>query len=210
MYADIVYPDKNEKEFIQMAEKLGYGALVFAYPLPSIPSSLPSGRNVKLFRAADASFRELNKAKKEVDFVFCEKDLNSQLVFEGRMADLIYGFGLHEKQDPLHQRASELNQILCKLAAKNKVAVGFPFRAFLTASPLQQSFYLGRLAQNWELCRKYKVPMVIGSFARHPLEMRAPRDLISFFSLAGAHPHEAQQAFQAIFSARSNKTNVFK
>ena len=203
MYADIVYPDKNEKSFIQIAERLGYTALVFAYPFSDTIPELPAAKKIKLLRAVDAPFSQLNKAKKMADFVFYRQDKNTLEVFERGLADVVYGFGMHERYDPIHQRASELNQILCRLAAKNKISIGLSFRSFLSAPTKQQPSYLGRLAQNLLLCRKYKVPLVVGSFAQDPLEMRSPKDIISFFSLAGAHPNEVQQGMNDILTKMS-------
>ena len=45
MLADIVFPDGNEKELIEIAGKLGYKALVFAYEnIKEMPKSMPKGK----------------------------------------------------------------------------------------------------------------------------------------------------------------------
>ena len=39
--------------------------------------------------------------------------------------------------------------------------------------------------QNIDLCRKYKVKMLIASFAKDPSGMKSPHDLISLFKVLG-------------------------
>ena len=45
---DIVFPDKNEKEFIKNAERLGFSGLYFAYTKPTDISQFQKQTKLKL------------------------------------------------------------------------------------------------------------------------------------------------------------------
>jgi RNase P/RNase MRP subunit p30 len=97
------------------------------------------------------------------------------------------------RRDFMHQRNSGLNHVLCKLAKQNKVAIGFSFFSILHAK--QQGRLMGRMMQNIKLCRKYKVPMVIASFAQNKWELRNPTDLQAFFRVLGMTGKEVQMDY---------------
>ena len=62
--------------------------------------------------------------------------------------------------------------------------------------------------QNIRLCRKYKVKMVLASFATDKFEMRDARDLISFGVCLGMNPGEAKKALN--FSKRKPDITIIK
>ncbi|MEM4245288.1 MAG: RNase P subunit p30 family protein [Candidatus Nanoarchaeia archaeon] len=111
-----------------------------------------------------------------------------------RKVDILLSPHSGVSHDYLSSRNSGLNEVLCKLAKKNDVAVGFSFSEILNAERLDRSLILGRVMQNVMLCRKFKVPMVLGSFAFEKSEMRPPKDLISFGMSIGMTPGEAKKA----------------
>ncbi len=125
------------------------------------------------------------------DVFACQpKDIRKCLAKEG--PDIIYGLEEMHAHDGLHQRGSGLNHILCRMARDNGVAVGFSFACVLASR--RRHVVIGRMMQNISLCRKFKVKMVVASFAQTPWEMRAEKDLVGFFSLLGMHPKEARAA----------------
>ncbi len=111
---------------------------------------------------------------------------------------LLYGLESVHKYDKLHFRNSNLNQVICKLLQQKDIIVCFDFSLILKSNGVQRSIYLGRMQQNVTLCRKYKVPMAIASFAKTPYELRNPKDLISFGIVLGMHPLEAACALTLI------------
>ena len=80
----------------------------------------------------------------------------------------------------MKSRDSGLNQTLCKLASKNKIVIGFNFSDVLNSNGIERSNLLGKMMQNVKLCRKYKVKMIVGSFASRWQELRSERDLMAF------------------------------
>ena len=87
---------------------------------------------------------------------------------------------------------SGLNEVICRLASKNEVAMGISFSAILNSK--NRSWLLARLMQNVRLCRKYKVKMVMASFASDKYEMRHARDLLNFCLVLGMNDKEAGEA----------------
>lgn len=176
---DIVFPNKNEEEFIKMAERLGISGLVFAYKdkkefytkesvLPITNALIVEPKNVR--KAHDNKIMAICGASREAI---------------ERGADIVYGFELLAEKDPTHYRASGLNQVLCKLAADKKVQIGFSFSTILNFIGQKRAILLGRMAQNITFCQKYKTPMRMASFAADPWEMRAPAELKAFFTQLG-------------------------
>jgi len=97
-------------------------------------------------------------------------------------------------KDALHYRHSGLNQVICKLANKNKVAIAFSFSRILKADEKERIRLFGKIMQNIRFCRKYKVKMILASFALDKYEMRNAQDLRSFALVIGMTPKEAKEA----------------
>lgn len=178
MYTDIVCPNGNEQAFLEMAQRLGYSSLCFAYEKP-----------VKK-RSEYTALIGLPKSKRgRADLMLVRGSMQNRLAVERPGADILFETETARRADHLHQRHSGLNHIICRLAAKNRIAIGFSFESLLGRN---QPTIMGRMSQNIALCRKFKVMKVIASFASDPYRMRAPRDLMSLFITLGMHPSEAK------------------
>lgn len=187
---DVVFPQRNEEEFISMAVKLGYTGLCFVYD--SADELIKNKEKLKKTKIKLLFGLKFKSKRKVYDFIVAKASGKSRDILERRKADIIYDFEKNAREDYIHHRASGLNQVLCKLARKNNVAVGFSVSSILNSK--QKPVLLGRIKQNVRLCRKYKVKVVIGSFSSEPYEMRSLHDLISLFCLLGMHPSEARKA----------------
>jgi len=125
--------------------------------------------------------------------------------FESKKTDIITSLETSLTKDKTHFKDSGLNHVLCKLAKKNNIAIAFNFNNILNAK--KQYIILGRIRQNIMLCRKYKIPMIIVSFANTSFEMRNPKDFISLGISLGMNPIEAKNAvsnnIEAILSSKN-------
>lgn len=200
---DIVFPDGNESKFIRMAERLGYSSLCFVYEykknLKVIKEKILKEQEktkVKLYFGLLADKKNVLKAKQASNFVLVKSTGDDQAVFEKVKPDLVYDLELTAKKDPIHFRASGLNQVLCKFAFKNKVIVGFSFSSILNSK--NRVLVLGRIIQNIRFCRKYKVNTAFVCFAKLPYEMRAFHDLIAFLIVLGMHAGKAKESLGII------------
>ena len=184
---DIVFPNKNESEFIEMAKKLGISGLIFAYKSPAEFS-----KNKDIANALFIEPKNLQKAKNLDVLAICPA---SREAIE-RGADIVYGFEMQEIKEHTHYRQSGLNQVLCKLATEKKARIGLSFSAILQSFGQRRAQLIGRMTQNIIFCRKYKTPMKIASFATTPYEMRAPAELTAFFMQLGMDAGQAQAALK--------------
>ena len=194
---DIVIPKNNEKEFIEIAEKLGYKELVFLYSLNEFQNKKEfefKKIKINIGILADSSniYKIKNKFKDKKIFIAIKSSDNDRDIIEKSRANLIFSFEVNGKKDFIHQRGSGLNHVMCKLAKENNLIIGFSFNSILNSSNKAQ--ILGRISQNIRLCRKYKVKIAIASFAEKPHEMRAPKDLICFFIVLGMTQKDAKDS----------------
>lgn len=192
---DIVFPDRNEQEFFAMAKRLGYRGLICVYPSEAAATHAPqppAGLSVRAAVLAEPKRARQFRKRGMLTLVRCSDQ--DRMVLEQGAADVLFGAEGTQPKDYAHQRGSGLNHVLCQLAHKNRVAIGFCLADILASSGSQRARLLGRMMQNIALCRKYKVRMVIGSFAADPWKMRSPHDLQAFFAVLGMHPAEAKDA----------------
>jgi len=68
------------------------------------------------------------------------------------------------KKDSIYQRNSGFNQVLAKIAKENNISLGISFEK-LKKSKYQYQI-LGRMQQNYKLCQKYKVKILVKSFSQ--------------------------------------------
>lgn len=92
----------------------------------------------------------------------------------------------------------KLNQVLCKSANKNNTAIGFSFNEILEEEGKKRIILLGKIKEIIRLCRKYKVRIILATFASDFYELRNSSDLISFLITLGMHPKEAKEALTNI------------
>ncbi|MBM3199888.1 hypothetical protein FJZ53_03035 [Candidatus Woesearchaeota archaeon] len=123
---------------------------------------------------------------------------NNRNVVEEKKVDLLLSPEKGVKRDSFHHRNSGLDMVVCKLAKKNNIAIGFNFNDVLRSEGVVRAETLGRMIQNVRLCRKHKLRMVLGSFARTKWQMRSKSDLLSFGIVIGMHPAEAMESLQTV------------
>ncbi|MDP1694611.1 MAG: RNase P subunit p30 family protein [Candidatus Woesearchaeota archaeon] len=125
---------------------------------------------------------------------------------ENKQVDILLAPERIGRKDRLNQRDSGVNDILCKFARDNDVAIGFSFADLLNSK--FRAVLLGRMMQNVRLCRKYKVRMVLASFAKDPWEMRTAYDLLAFGQVLGMTPKEATIALN--FTKKRQAIKIIK
>lgn len=191
---DIVFPHGNEKEFIDMAERLGFSSLCFVYDKPT-KILIKSGK-VELFSAV---LSDLKSSKRfDCDISLVKSVCDDRIFFESSPADLIFGLE-QSRRDSLHARVSGLDQVLCALARDNDKVVALDFSSLLNSSGKVRAELLGRMMQNVRFCRQFKVKLAVASFAQSPFEMRACHDLKALGISLGMHPLESKLALRNVY-----------
>jgi RNase P/RNase MRP subunit p30 len=194
MAVDIVFPEGNEEKFMQMAEKLGYKSLVFCYASPKDVEPFRKKTSIKILSAIMVDSRTAQKMKGKADLLIssCSGDIRQMV--EATPVDILIDAESSRNKDFIHHRNSGLNHIIANLASAKKKAMGFSGALAIGSRGMFRAQVMGRMMQNVRLCRKYKVKMVIASFAKAPFGMRSPHDLLSFCVILGMHPKEARDA----------------
>lgn len=188
---DFVIPNNNEDEFIVMTDKLGYKGLYFLYDLNDYLNKnktiSTNNKKIKIYTGILADKKNIYKIKtkfKNKDiFVAVKSSNNDREVIEKAKINMIFSLEENFRRDFIHQRASGLNHILCKSAKENDVTIGFSVKSILDSQNKRE--IMGRITQNINLCRKFKVKTTIASFAQNPFEMKNTKDLTSLFEILG-------------------------
>ena len=168
---------KDEELFKETALALGWKDVIFLYPDKKNDVVLASQTQISSLKSTKLVFSEASRSAIE------------------RGAHVLFNFENDAREDFLHHRASGLNHVLCKLMQDKGSFMAFNFNNILNSDDIFCSKILGRIQQNISLCRKFKVPMIVFSFAKTPFEMRSPQDLRSFFLDLGIHPKEFSDGF---------------
>ena len=164
---DVVIPDNNEEEFIDVALALGYNDIVFLtnnINYTKIKSSKISIKTAYLIRDNP----EISRAKKRFDFVFAVAD---RKYFESKVDFIIYSED-SDRKDSFHYRSTSLNQVHAQLSKNNNITLGINFGALLS-DPKNIRLTFGKMIQNAKLIKKYKIKYEIFSLATNPKLMRS-------------------------------------
>lgn len=168
---DVCIPQGNEQQFIKIAKALKYQKILFLYSVMQTPKVTDESLTVlRGFLAKSAT--DVAKAKKQFDFVFAPAD---RQFFESK-PDFIILKEDQQIKDSMHYRKSTLNQVHAELAKKNNITVALSFQAALR----RDTIALGRLHQDQDLIRKYKLDSAAFSFATKPEELRSRTILDAF------------------------------
>jgi len=138
---------------------------------------------IKIIDTKEGKLRSEIQKTKELVVVQGGNDKINRLAVENRNVAVLLSPEKGKSKDFMFSRNSGLNQVLCKLAAKNHVSIGFNFSDILDSKEKRK--ILGRMAQNVRLCKKYKVKMIFSSFARSKYELRSEAILASFAKILG-------------------------
>ncbi len=141
---------------------------------------------------------------KSLNIIKAGSDEHNRNSLEDRKTDILLNPHLNRKIDAMNYRNSGLNDVLCKLAVKNEIAIGFTF------NEIKDEIDLGRIMQNIVLCRKYKVNVIFFTFAKDKYEMKGCQDLLSYLRVIGFTPGEAKNAFSNIDNAFNKKKYIMK
>lgn len=190
---DIILPKDNEAEFIEIALKLGIKKLYFLYDFDEYDEdenqkklNLIENKKIDFEIGFTVNQKNMNNALQYSKLLVVKSSDKDRYFIESKKIRLIYGFEEVQKKDYLHQRASGLNHTICELAKKNNVAIGFSYSSlFNNKNTSITPTIIGRMMQNIDLCQKYKVKTIIGSFAEEPFDLRSQYDVTSLFTMLG-------------------------
>lgn len=205
MFVDIIVPSTQAQtpiqDFVRVAQQLSiHGVCVIGTNQSAVPvantthppesqprEQPPNSQRFPVFYGSLSTAR-----KKQSSLIVHRSQGDDRSIIEHGSIDLIYDLETSPRQDFLHHRNSGLNQVLCRLLQQKKIAYAIAFSTLLRATSPKRYILLGRIMQNILLCRKYKVPMVLASFAQTPFELRSAGELQSLGISLGMQPTEAK------------------
>lgn len=165
---------KADKEAEAAANVLGFSALLF---LERDIAHLTGANKAALLQAAKKA-----RQQKLLSIYRASDPETLRFVLEKVPVDIVYGLEHVHDRDSLHYPRSGLDHVLCKIAAEEGKTLAFAFSELLHDEK-NRPLLLRRMAFNLRLCKKYKVKMLLGSFATQKEELRSRKDLESFFRL---------------------------
>jgi RNase P/RNase MRP subunit p30 len=125
-------------------------------------------------------------ARKKTIIVKAGDDSFNRAALETKKISILLSPEAGQKADFMSYRNSGLNQVLCKIAEKNNIAIGISFSELLEIkNDKELAERLGRIMQNIMLCRKYKTKIQLANFASKKESLRAALDIRSFGSAMG-------------------------
>lgn len=201
---DIAYAIKNRNKFEERGKELGFEKVFFLESFEKasskadavlIEASNPRELARKVARAKS------NYKDKAIIILGSNDDVN-RAALESKQVDVLLSPEHVRKYDFTHYRNSGLNQVLCKIAAKNNKTIGINFneikKAKAKAESKEKALKLGRIMQNIKLCLKYNVKMLLASFSARPADMTHALDMLSFARAIGISPREAKDSLETI------------
>ncbi|MFT4311216.1 MAG: hypothetical protein ACMXX7_01165 [Candidatus Woesearchaeota archaeon] len=170
MFVDVALPKGNEKEFVEIAKKLGTEALLFLYD-----------KKIGDFETKEIKiYKGLINSKNQQKITF---NIGERFSVEQKHQKYLYGFETLERKDSMHQRRSGMNQVIAKLIKQKEKTYIIDFEKFIERQ--DKETILGRLNQNLMLARKYELDVAICSFATKPENLRPQMELKSLISSFG-------------------------
>lgn len=191
MFVDVCFPNKNEKDFINVANKLKTKGLVFVYTNKetSQKSFVKSG---KLKTYSGLLLNEKNKQSGSFDVVFT----NNFIAVKKSHKKTVYFYDNPNEKHSFHAPLKSINQVIIKDIQKNNAMVALSFHYLLNCKKNPRIFE--ELKFIVKLCEKYNVKMCIASFARLPIELRSKIDLISMARFLGMNTKNVKKSFSSL------------
>ena len=145
--------------------------------------------NANNLNEARKQIQQLKKENKKIIVQAQDNEFNRKIL-ENKDVDILLSPELHERKDRLKQRESGLNEVLCKLAAKNKIKIGIDIEKIIKKPAKEKAKILARIMQNIYLCKKTKATLII-----LPEKKYKKQDTTSFFLTLKSSTQLAAKAF---------------
>ena len=174
---DVVMPNNNEEEFIDVGLALGYSEICFL--VQDMDYGYKNDKIIIKRACLIKSAADMSKAKKRFDYIFADA---SRSAFESNI-DYIINAEDYPGRDSFHYRKTAFNQVHAKLARENSIKIVFSFAKLIDADLRGKQRILGRMMQNALVARKYKVAIASFTLTKDPERMRSRVILDAFLHI---------------------------
>lgn len=128
----------------------------------------------------------IQKEEKPIVVKAQNDEFNRKILEYGRF-DILLSVEKSNEKDKIKQLGSGLNEVLAKIAAKNKISIGIDLEEICYLEKKEKAVLLARIKQNIKICRKAKCKIVFLNY----------KDKINAFELLvslGASTEQAKNA----------------
>src|SRR3989338_9923415 len=141
---------------------------------------------------------DLKKKNKEIIVQAQDEEFNRKVLEIG--INILLSPEIHNRRDKLKQRDSGLNEILCKIAAKNNTRIGIEIDKITKLDKKEKAKTLARIKQNIKLCRKAGCKIIVIDKNKYDKQ-----GIMSFFISLGASTEQAKS--EAVYISSDNLIN---
>jgi ribonuclease P/MRP protein subunit RPP1 len=131
------------------------------------------------------------KKKNEIIIVKAQDEEFNRKILEINDVNILLSPEIHLRKDKLKQRDSGLNEVLCKLASKNNIAIGIDLSELTNKSKKEKAVILSRLKQNISLCKKAKAKIKILNIKEYN-----KREIASLLLVLGMHNKDIKETLE--------------
>lgn len=172
MFTDVCISNGNEREFIEIAERLETKSLLFIYE-----KNIPSQKEIEELKKStkiNLKFGSKDKKIKGTQILFAKGERKN---VEDKNIRFLYGFEALERKDSFHYKRSGVNQVIAKILKEKEKIFVIDFERILESKDI--ALQIGRIKQNLILAKKYGFKVMICSFATKPMNLRSELQLSS-------------------------------
>ena len=121
-----------------------------------------------------------------------QSDIFNRKILEFGHFNILLGIEKGNKKRSIRQIDSGFNEILAKIATKNKIALGIDLDEIRKMNKKEKAIYLEKAEQNIKIARKYKTKIAL-------LNMKDKKDASSFLFSFGASTKQTKKAIEQAF-----------
>ena len=119
--------------------------------------------------------------------VRAQDDEFNRKILENKEVNVLLNPHIHSRKDRLKQRDSGLNEILCKIAAKNNIKIGIDLNELTKLKKKEKAIAISRIMQNIKLCKRTQTKIIF-------TPKQSKQEVISFFLTLKASTSQARDA----------------
>jgi len=150
---------------------------------------------VEILDVQTKNFRQSIQKSKGLVIIKGGNEKINRMSVENKKVDILLSPEDNNRKDSFFIKKSGLNQVMCKLAKSNNVAIGINFSDLLNLNGKERINKIGRMIQNVKICKKFGVKIVIGTFAKNKFELRSDDALKSFAKVTGMNNLDIKNSF---------------
>lgn len=211
-YYDLHVSAKDFEEKIKIAEHLGWSGICLVKEFNSNSKSfseeikiLKEKVKIEIFVGAKISTKIPKEVQKKsraaleyADIILVDggdENIN-RAASECWEVDILCHPEKTSDRDFMDQKNSGIDHIMAKFMAERSIALEINFSKILDSYGMLRSQIMGRIGQNIQLAKKYKVPIIITSGSEGKWSLRSPRELEAVGLSLGMTKESAKKAIE--------------